>query len=595
MTHYFPSGIPTHLDFPARAVPEVLLTSARLWGARIAVADGDEVVTHTELLARARAVAADLAAHGIGPGSVVGLHMPNTHWYFPAYYGALFTGAAVTLVNPLQPAPKLLEQLADAGASAVVTHPAHLGPLEAIAHDLTPARVLVTPASWSGSATDEEVARAHALTGATPEDGAAEAAPGSRGQGASGAGNVWAMLDAVIDARTADGSAAAFEPVLQEPDAVAHYAYTGGTTGKSKGVRVLHRNVLGNVTQMVAWRLHRRVARDADGRLELVPIEEAGDPFIRAGETASVQVPPLFHAQGLTTSNMFLLGGITLVLAGRFRPETFVELVQRWDASYTSGNPPMFLSLADHHRKTGATMPSMRVAVSGAAPLDSTAMQRIAEVMPNAVVAEGYGLTEGTCMVTSSPFTRDALRKTGTVGIPVCDTEIEIRDADGYTVLPDDSEGELWVRGPQVTDGYANAPEQTAAQYVDGWLRTGDIASRDVDGFVRIHDRAKDMLIYKGYNVYPRELEDVAAGHPEVAQIAITGRVDGDAGEIPVAFVVPTGGAEGLAAFDAEAFSAWVAERVLPYQKIREVHVVDALPTSAAGKILKTELRAALG
>jgi long-chain acyl-CoA synthetase len=190
---------------------------------------------------------------------------------------------------------------------------------------------------------------------------------------------------------------------------------------------------------------------------------------------------------------------------------------------------------------------------------------------------------------------------------------VEVRSADGTQVLPTGTEGELWAHGPQVTDGYHGAPELTAAQYVDGWLRTGDIASIDEEGFVRIHDRAKDMLLYKGYNVYPRELEDIVTAHPRVAQAAVVGRPDADVGEIPVAFIVPTpapaadttasaaeaaspaaAGSGAHAAQDgdlAQEIMDWFAGQVLPYQKIREVHLVDALPTSAAGKVLKTELR----
>lgn len=563
MSHYFPPGMPRHLDYPTAAVPEVLIAAADTYGDRTAVVDGEETLGYDAMLAGARSVAADLAAHGIGPGSVVGLHMPNILHYFTAYYGALLTGAAVTLVNPLQPAPALAKQLADAGAQALITHPAHLRPVTEVAEELGLARVLVTAPSWSADADEKQLALAAEVTGTGP----------------------YASFAEVLAAPAPD-----FEPVLADRDAVAHYAYTGGTTGKSKGVRVLHRNVLGNITQMAAWRLHSTIDRDEDGILRLTHIESLGTPYVVPGEAATIQVPPLFHAQGLTSGGMFILGGVTIVLAGRFKPQAFVELTNRWQAAYASGNPPMYLALAAHCRATGDSMPSMKLAISGAAPLDSTAVSRIAEAMPNAVIGEGYGLTEGTCMVTSTPVQPGTTQKIGSVGIPVCDTEVEIRSTTGTEVLPDGREGELWVRGPQVTDGYSNAPEQTAAQFVDGWLRTGDIASRDDEGFIRIHDRAKDMLIYKGYNVYPRELEDIAAGHPGVARIAVVGRPADEAGEIPVAFVEPAS-----ADLTPEELMSWVAERVLPYQKIREVHIVDELPTSAAGKILKTELRKQLG
>ena len=175
----------------------------------------------------------------------------------------------------------------------------------------------------------------------------------------------------------------------------------------------------------------------------------------------------------------------------------------------------------------------------------------------------------------------------GTVGVPGPDTEVEVRSPDGLTVLGDGEEGELWIRGPQVTAGYANAPEKTAEQFVDGWLRTGDIASRDERGFFRIHDRAKDMIIYKGYNVYPRELEDIASKHPDVAKVAVVGKPDAEAGEIPVAFVIRSEDSE----LSESELINFVAADVLPYQKIRHVYFVTELPTSAAGKILKTELR----
>ncbi|WP_217494886.1 class I adenylate-forming enzyme family protein [Brevibacterium sp. CS2] len=560
MSHYFPPGMPRHLSYPDAAVPEVLLASARTYGERAAVVDGEETLSYAELLTGARAVAADLAAAGIAPGSVVGIHLPNILHYFTAYYGALLTGAAVTLVNPLQPAPALAKQLADAGATALITHPAHLRPVTEVAEELGLARVLVTGPSWSAGVDEEQQALADSVLDTGP----------------------YRSFSEVLAAGGED-----FEPVLVGMDEVAHYAYTGGTTGKSKGVRVLHRNVIANITQMAAWRLHSTIDRDETGHLRLTHIPDLGVPYVEPGAAATIQVPPLFHAQGLTSGGMFMLGGVTIVLSGRFKPQTFVELTNRWEAAYASGNPPMYLALAAHCRATGESMPSMKLAISGAAPLDSTAVARIGEAMPNAVIGEGYGLTEGTCMVTSTPVQPGTTQKIGSVGIPVSDTEIEIRSTTGTEVLPDGQEGELWVRGPQVTDGYSNAPEQTAAQFVDGWLRTGDIASRDSEGSIRIHDRAKDMLIYKGYNVYPRELEDIAAAHPGVARIAVVGRPADEAGEIPVAFVEAAPGV----ALSGEELMGWVAGRVLPYQKIREVHLVEALPTSAAGKILKTELR----
>ena len=201
-------------------------------------------------------------------------------------------------------------------------------------------------------------------------------------------------------------------------------------------------------------------------------------------------------------------------------------------------------------------------------------------------MVEGYGLTEATCLVSSAPLTAGGEYRLGSVGLPTFDTQVEIRSYDG-TVLGPDERGELWVRGPQVTDGYLNHPEITAAQYVDGWLDTGDIAYRDGDGYLFICDRAKDMLIYKGYNVYPRELEEILVTHPSVRP-----RPWWAATRARSVRSLSRSSSPSLAStWTPLAVMAYVAERVLPYKKIRDVVVVDELPTSAAGKIQKVQLR----
>ncbi|MGW6460675.1 class I adenylate-forming enzyme family protein [Streptomyces sp. NPDC055078] len=177
--------------------------------------------------------------------------------------------------------------------------------------------------------------------------------------------------------------------------------------------------------------------------------------------------------------------------------------------------------------------------------------------------------------------------------MPVFDTEVQIRAADGETVLPAGEKGEIWARGPQIADGYHDDPVRTAEQFRDGWLRTGDLAWRDEDGWVFLAGREKDMLIYKGYNVYPHLLEEILGTHPAVAQSSVVGAAKEGVGEIPVAFVITRPGADKAPGL-ADALMAYVAERVAPYHRVRELHLVDALPVSPTGKVLKRELRARL-
>ena len=208
--------------------------------------------------------------------------------------------------------------------------------------------------------------------------------------------------------------------------------------------------------------------------------------------------------------------------------------------------------------------------------------------LPEVTIVEAYGMTEVTMGATSNPSGRSAVRKVGSVGIPVFDTEVKIVPLEGgEEPLPPGEVGEICVRGPQVMIGYYNKPEETANVLKDGWMHTGDVGYMDEDGYVFIVDRKKDMLIYKGYNVYPRELEEILFRHPAVANAAVIGKPDPEVGEIPKAFVVLKPGQT----VTAEALMEFVNAQVAPYKKLREVAFVDEIPVSPAGKVLKRVLR----
>jgi long-chain acyl-CoA synthetase len=239
------------------------------------------------------------------------------------------------------------------------------------------------------------------------------------------------------------------------------------------------------------------------------------------------------------------------------------------------GAPPIYVALLQHPDIDKRDLSSVLGISSGAAPLPVEVLEALNRRFPNAVVGEGYGLTEVTMGATSNPSWRSGARKAGSVGVPVFDTEIKLED------------GEVCIRGPQVMRGYHNRPDATAEVLEDGWLRTGDVGAIDDDGYLTIVDRKKDMLIYKGYNVYPRELEEVLFQHPSVANAAVVGKRDLATGELPIAFVV-------LAEQEVEPqhILEWVNARVTPYKKLRDIRVVAEIPVSAAGKVLRRELRA---
>lgn len=538
----------TSLSYPQTSMAVWAPSMAAAYGDRPAIVDGERVYTYRELDEQSAQFARALASTGVEPGDVVLLHLGNCAEFHVAYYGALRVGAAVAPVNPLLPEPELRRRIEETDAVAAVTGQQQFDTLLRAQADTTVGLIAVV--------SDDPVRGGNPAT--------------------------MRFSDVIAGQRTS------FTPATVSPDDVAHIAYTGGTVVISKGVRVLHRNVLANVTQMCAWRAGCGLVTGPDGLVSLEPIEGLDIDGVVPGVGSTIVVSPLFHAHALINTSFLLMCGLTQVLSGRFDPARVLKEAEQHRVSYITGTPAMWHALVTHPDVSSHDLSSVRVVSSGAAPIDPGTLDSLRRAFTGARVVEGYGLTEATCLVTAAPLGADSECPVGSAGLPVFDTQIEIRALDDpATVLEEGERGELWVRGPQVTDGYLGHLELAVQQYVDGWLATGDIAYRDADGFVYIVGRSKDLLIYKGYNVYPRALEEIVASHPSVSTVAVVGRDVGPAGEEPVAFVVPAGNAN----TDSDELMTYVAERVLPYEKIREVMWVDALPTSAEGKILRNDLR----
>ena len=545
------------LQYPEVGVGALLAGSARRYGDRVALRFAGRALTFAELYDRARAFANALGAAGIGRGDVVAVHLPNCPQYPIAYYGILLAGATFSPANPLLPPADLAAQLADCGAVAAVTWGPAAPALDAV-RDRTAVRlVLLTDRDQALDPTHR--VPTDVVTGA--EDFEAFAA----------------------DAPTTDP-----EVAVDPRTDLAHIAYTGGTTGRSKGVQLPHRNVVVNTLQYACSSSGSVPALDDAGGVVLDQVDPADEFPGELGTGVVVTVTPWFHAMGTIGGlNLPVLTGTTMVLHERFDPGAYLADVERFRATSIGGAPPLYAALLRHPDLATRDLSSVRHLSSGAAPLPVemiNALQR--RFGADVIIVEGYGLTEVTMGATRGPAARSALRKVGTVGVPVPDTEIRVVDADDAP-LPPGQPGEVCIRGPQVMTGYRGRPEETAAALVDGWLHTGDVGVLDEDGYLTIVDRLKDMLIYKGYNVYPRELEELLFAQSGVVGAAVVGRPDPLVGELPVAFVVAPAlaEAEGAALMDA------VNERLPPYKRLRELHLVDAIPVSAAGKVRKRELR----
>lgn len=558
----WPPGLPRSLDYPEVPVGSILRGAARRWGDRVAFVDHDVELTFTELGRRAHAVAGWLADHGIGRGDVVAVHVPNCRQYPPLYYGILLSGATFSPTNPLLPAPDLAAQLTDAGATVLVTWDQVL-PFVRVALDQTPVRTVVV------------TGEAHILDFAARLDGLeADDVDLSDLLGGDPADR---RLDADVD------------PVTD----LAHLAYTGGTTGVSKGVELPHRNVVTNVLQSACWTAGGLPELDEAGDVTLRQVLGPDEHPVRLGEARVINLTPWFHAMGaIGYLNGLVIGGCTTVIHMRFDPGKYVEDAVQHEVTSIGGAPPVFVALLQVPGIGTADLSSVRGVSSGAAPLPVSLIQRLQALLPDAVIGEGYGLTEVTMQATGNPSFRSGTRRAGTVGVPVFDTEISIRPLGGGAPLPPGERGEVCIRGPQVMRGYAHRPEATAeAIDADGWFHSGDVGILDDDGYLSIVDRTKDMLLYKGYNVFPRELEEHVFGVAGVAGAAVVGRPDEEAGELPVAYVVRTADDAG-SALTAESVMAAVNDKVTPYKRLRDVVFIDAIPVSAAGKMLKRELAA---
>jgi malonyl-CoA/methylmalonyl-CoA synthetase len=396
----------------------------------------------------------------------------------------------------------------------------------------------------------------HILTDAAPRALVLENPEWDRSQVAPWEGEVWPVDDLTRDALRCR---AAVPHAVLSPDTPAAIVYTSGTTGDAKGAVLTHGSLAANARTLVeAWQITSR------------------DRFLLA--------LPLFHVHGLGNGlHCWLLSGCRTRLLERFDHQSAAATLLDFRPTLFFGVPTMYVRLLEvdgaEAREIGA---GLRLCVSGSAPLAVPVLDAF-EARYGARILERYGMTE-TLMTVSNPY--DSERRAGTVGRPLPGVATRIVDSDGKDV-PVDVEGELLVRSPTLFAGYWNRPEATAQAFAGGWFRTGDIARRSADGYITLCGRRSDLIISGGFNIYPREIEDVIAEHPSVAEVAVAGAPDTRRGEVPVAYVVRK------AEVDDETLVAWCREKMASFKVPRRVVFLERLPRTALGKVQKSLLSAA--
>jgi long-chain acyl-CoA synthetase len=528
--------------------------SASRFPDRPAIAWFGRHLSYRRLLAEVERFSAVLSGLGVRRGDRVALILPNTPQYLIGYYAAARLGAVATGNNPMYTPREMEHQLRDSGPRVVVVFDRFYRGFAALFRALGLGEVIVTSAADYLPFPKRQLApvllRRRARAQGTPWPYVPKDAPV----------RWWRDLMA---------SAPPIPPVaIVDPvnDVVA-FTYTGGTTGPAKGAMLSHRNLVVNAMQAVSFL------------------------GMRPGQEAILCALPFFHAFGMLAMNVGVnVGGKVVVIPDPRDLPFILKQTQKEKPSFFPGVPRMYVALNESPLTRKYDLRSIRACISGAAPLPQAVAERFAELTGGARLVEGYGMTESSPVTHANPV--DGRARFGTIGLPVADTDCRIVDlTNPEREVPMGERGELCVRGPQVMLGYWNRPEETALAIRNGWLHTGDIAVMDPDGFFRIVDRLKEMIIVSGFNVYPTEVEEALFRHPKIAKVCVAGVPDDRTGEAVKAFVVLREGETATA----EEILAWAqdpAHGLSGYHVPKQVEFRDSLPETQIGKVLRRVLQA---
>ncbi|MBI4963193.1 MAG: long-chain fatty acid--CoA ligase [Desulfomonile tiedjei] len=540
----YADGVPPEVAFERITLPQALARSAERYPDSPALLFQGTKITYRQLDDLVSRFASALAALGVRPGDKVALLMPNLVQTVVATYGALRAGAVVVMNNPLYTDRELEHQYNDSGSQYLVSLDL-LVPRMINLRQKTGIRKIVSchirdflpfPLKQLFPFVKKGM---HLKTPAAPD--------------------VFEFMDLVKK----------YEPITNPPklewDSTAVLLYTGGTTGVSKGVELTHANLSSNVQQTNAW-----------------------FPEFAPGGEIVVGCLPFFHSFGMTSAmNVAIYHGYANILIPKPEPKPILEAIDKYKATFIPAVPTLYNGMINFPELKKYSLKSLKGCFSGGAPMPMETMRKFEE-LTGAQICEGYGLTETSPVTHTNPF--GAKTKLGTIGLPMPNTDAKLVDVDDYSkeITTPGEPGELCLKGPQIMKGYINRPDETAATLRDGWLLTGDIAIVDEEGYFSIVDRKKDMIISGGFNIYPRDVDEVLFSHPKILEACVIGVPDEYSGERIKAYVVLK---EGETAAPEEIVD-YCKQNLVKYKVPKYVEFVKDLPKSAVGKILRKELRA---
>jgi long-chain acyl-CoA synthetase len=532
----WPNNVPAFIDYPEIPLHELLSNSAKDHPNLSAIDYNDNEITYKELDLFSDQFATGLSKIGIRKGDRIALFLPNIPQFIIAYFGILKLGAVATTISQLHKDREVKYQLINSGAKSIITLNSLYSMIEKTWQETKLQNVIIAGLNWKSY-------------------------PNDSSQMIFCKENVFSFEKIIKENSNSNSPKIEINPKVD----LAGLQYTGGTTGRAKGAMLTHMNLVANTIMFSTW-IQAKIAKER---------------FLTA--------LPLFHIYGMTTSmNVPISLAAKMVLIPKFNPRNILEIIQKKRITVFCGVPTMYSMLLADKEIDKFNLTSIKLCISGASPLPPQVQHRFMTITKG-FLAEGYGLTEASPVTHCNPI--DKTMKTvrvGSIGLPLSNTEARILEVSNHKKeLPIGETGELAIKGPQVMLGYWQNPNETAIVLKDGWLLTGDIGKMDKDGYFYITDRKKDLIKYKDYSIYPREIEDVIYENSKVKLCAVIGKPTPIIGGIPKAFVVLRDNTEATE----KEIMAFVNEKVATYKAIREVEFRNNLPLSSVGKVLRRVLQ----
>lgn len=542
---HYPQGIPANIDADAfPSLVSVIEDTFEKYGPQKAFSCMGKELTYQQIDQLSRQFGAYLHTRGLQPGDKIALMMPNMLQYPIALYGAFRAGLIVVNTNPLYTPREMKHQFNDSGAKAVIIAENFAANLAAIIKETSITTVITTSIGELLGFPKKMVVNfvVRTVKGLVPKYDIP---------------NTVTFSEAI-----SQGKKFKLPTFTANPDDVVALQYTGGTTGVSKGAMLTNRNLVANMMQIRAWMM----------------------PQLKEKEEIVLCPLPLYHIFAFTVNCMALssIGSLNVLVTNARDLGSVIKAMKDYPVTLLTGVNTLFNALLNHPDFNSVDFSTLKITVGGAMAIQKAVAERWQQTT-GCVLSEGYGMTEASPVVTTNPL--NGTGRIGTIGLPIPSTNVRIWDEE-KGVCATDEVGEIQVQGPQVMKGYYNRPDETDKTIRDGWLCTGDMGTMDAEGFVKIVDRKKDMILVSGFNVYPNEIEDVIASHSKVLEVAAVGIPDDKSGEVVKIFVVKKD-----KSLTEKELIAYCRENLTGYKVPKDVEFRDELPKTNVGKILRRALR----